>query len=129
LRHAVALIAIPSEVPAMTEPSDPHYSDTAPSREEVDAMRGPVLVEFGNDWCGHCRAAAPHVARALDAHPAVTHLRIADGRGKRLGRTFAVKLWPTLVFMKDGVETGRLVRPGAAEPVSEALAAIDSPGA
>ena len=32
-------------------------------------------------------------------------------KGKRLGRTFGVKLWPTLIVMVDGHEAARLVRP------------------
>jgi thioredoxin 1 len=49
--------------------------------------------------------------------PGVRHLKIADASGKRLGRSFGVKLWPTLVFLKDGTEQGRLVRPGAADAI------------
>lgn len=105
--------------------TDLHYSETAPSRDEVDAMQGPVVVDFGNDWCGHCRAAAPYVAQAMGAHPGVVHLRIADGPGRRLGRSFGVKLWPTLVFMRDGVEVERVVRPRSAGPVEKALEAVD----
>lgn len=87
-------------------------------------MRGCVVVEFGAPWCGHCRAAEPLVAAAFAAHPQVQHLRIEDGPGQRLGRSFRVKLWPTLVFMRDGVEVARLVRPVAAEPIADALAEI-----
>jgi len=85
------------------------------SRAELDALRGPVLVEFGTSWCGHCRSAQPRIAEALAQHPAVRHVKIEDGPGRRLGRSFRVKLWPTLVFLKDGVEIERLVRPSSAE--------------
>ncbi len=39
------------------------------------------------------------------------HIKIFDGKGKRLGRAFKVKLWPTLILLRDGVETARLERP------------------
>ena len=108
-------------------PSSPAaYAESAPTREAVDAMRGPVVVEFGNDWCGHCQAAAPHVAAVLDAHPGIAHLKVADGPGRRLGRSFGVKLWPTLVFLRDGVEVARVVRPRSREPLTEAVAALGS---
>ena len=87
------------------------YASEAPDREEVDAMDGAVVVEFGTDWCGHCQAARPFVQAAFHAHPGVRHVKVEDGRGRRLGRTFGVKLWPTLVFLRDGVELARVVRP------------------
>ena len=54
------------------------------------------------------------------------HIKIADGSGRPLGRSFRVKLWPPLVFLREGKEAARLVRPGAAAPISDALAAIDA---
>lgn len=81
-----------------------------PSRDEVDAMRGPVLLEFGINECPHCQAVQPLVAYALKHHPQVRHLRIEDGKGRRLGRSFSVKLWPALIFMQDGKEVARVVR-------------------
>lgn len=105
---------------------NPEYAATEPPREEVDALAGPTLVEFGSPWCGHCRAAQALLATALAGHPRVRHLKIADASGRRLGRSFRVKLWPTLVFLADGKEVARLVRPDDAREIGEALAKIDA---
>lgn len=100
------------------------YSDTEPSRAEVDKLEGATVVEFGSPWCGYCRAAQPLIAQAFVEHPDVRHIKVADASGKRLGRSFGVKLWPTLVFLKDGKEVTKLVRPRDAQAISEALAKI-----
>ena len=99
----------------------PLYAPDAPTRAEVDAMPGPLLLEFGTDWCGHCRAARPSVEAAVAAHPGVRHLRIEDGPGRPLGRSFRVKLWPTLILLRDGAEVARVVRPDTREDVDAAL--------
>ena len=101
------------------------YAAKEPTREEVDALAGPVVVEFGSPGCGFCRMAQPAIAAAFAGHEGVRHIKIADGSGRRLGRSFTVKLWPTLVFLRDGAEMARLVRPAAAGPIAEALARID----
>jgi thioredoxin 1 len=95
-----------------------------PKREEIDALPGLVLLEFGTEWCGYCRRAQPLIGEALAAHPGVRHIKVADASGKRLGRSFGVKLWPTLVFLKDGKEVARLVRPAGAQEIRAALDAI-----
>jgi thioredoxin 1 len=97
------------------------YSDTEPRRAEVDALAGPAVIEFGNSWCGHCRRAQPLIAEAFAKHPGLRHLKIADASGRRLGRSFGVRLWPTLVFLRDGKEIARLVRPQSAAEIARAL--------
>ena len=101
------------------------YETIEPTRAEVEALQGPVMLEFGTPWCGHCRAAQPLIASAFIGHPAVRHIKIEDGSGRALGRAFKVKLWPTLVFLSQGQESARLVRPGGQAAIDEALARID----
>jgi thioredoxin 1 len=104
---------------------DAAYLETEPARAEVDALAGPALLEFGSPTCGHCRRAQPLIAQALAAHPRVRHLKVADASGRRLGRSFGVKLWPTLVLLADGKEVARLVRPQVADEIERALREID----
>src|SRR3954451_22921518 len=98
-----------------------------PTRDEIDRTSGPVLLEFGASWCGHCQALAPKLARLLESHPDVQHVKVEDGPGKRLGRSFRVKLWPTLVFMREGQVVKQIARPVLGE-VREGLEAIDGEG-
>ena len=101
------------------------YAETEPTRAQIDALDEPVVVEFGTAWCGHCRAAQPLLAAAFARHPGVRHIKIEDGPGRRLGRSFRVKLWPTLVFLRGGEEVARLVRPHDPREIAAALARID----
>lgn len=101
------------------------YQASEPSRAEVDATEGPLVLEFGSPSCGFCLAAQPRIAAAFAGHDGVAHLKIADGRGRRLGRSFRVKLWPTLVFLRDGEEQARLVRPAETDEIRRVLEQID----
>ncbi len=94
-----------------------------PTREEVDRMQGPVVLEFGASWCGHCQALEPDLAALLKEYPGVRLVWVEDGKGKPLGRSFRVKLWPTLVFLRDGQVVQQVSRPEASE-VRQGLEAI-----
>jgi thioredoxin 1 len=97
-----------------------------PTREEVDRMQGPVLLEFGAGWCGYCQNLAPRLAALLKSYPQVRHIKIEDGPGRPLGRSFRVKLWPNLVFLRDGKMIDQLARPEI-EQVQHGLEAITTP--
>jgi thioredoxin 1 len=103
---------------------DQAYRDLALAPDALAAMRGWKLLDFGTDWCGHCIAARAAVDVWLEPHAHIEHLRIEDGRGRPLGRAHRVKLWPTLVLIRDGRELARVVRPREARdlwPLHEAL--------
>lgn len=102
-------------------------TEPEPTRDEIDSLPGPVVLEFGTPWCQFCRAAQPHIETAFAGHAPVRHIKVEDGSGRRLGRSFSVKLWPTLVFLQDGRELARLVRPGSEQGVAQALAKIHPP--
>jgi thioredoxin 1 len=95
---------------------------TDPTRAEVDALTEPALLEFGASWCGHSLAARPHIEAVLKKHPSVRHIRIEDGKGRPLGRSFRVRLWPTLIYIEAGVERGRVVRPGGTADIETIFA-------
>ncbi|MBK6612671.1 thioredoxin family protein [Ottowia sp.] len=98
------------------------------TRADVDAARGPLVLEFGTHWCGWCQGAQPHVQAAFSqAGAEVPHVKVEDGPGRRLGRSFGIKLWPTLVFLKDGVEVARLVRPHQPREIAQTLRQIQPP--
>jgi thioredoxin 1 len=67
------------------------------------------------------------LAALLSRHPEVRHIKVEDGKGKPLGRSFRVKLWPTLVLLRDGRVVRQLVRPGAAA-IAEGLHALTAGG-
>ncbi len=100
------------------------FTTREPDRTEVDQLAGPTVLEFGSPTCGHCLAAQPLLATAFTAHPRVRHIKIADGRGRPLGRSFKVKLWPTFIFLRDGHEIARLVRPLELSAIADALGKI-----
>lgn len=105
-------------------PYTDHYLETEPSRSDVDAREGVQLLEFGAPWCPHCQRAQPAIEALASEHPLLAHLKIEDGRGQPLGRSFKVKLWPTLVLLHDGQELARVVRPVSGEDLAPLRAAL-----
>ncbi|AVS62348.1 thioredoxin [Paracidovorax avenae] len=96
----------------------------APTREDIDRLQGAAVLEFGTPWCGYCQRAQPLIEAALKDHDAIQHIKVEDGPGRPLGRSFGVKLWPTLVFLRDGKEIDRVVRPQDAAALQPGMQAI-----
>ncbi|AVO48064.1 thioredoxin [Melaminivora suipulveris] len=103
-------------------PYSAHHLETAPDREDVDQRKGAAVLEFGTAWCGHCQRAQPLIEQALRDQAQIEHIKVEDGPGRPLGRSYKVKLWPTLIFLQDGQEVARAVRPQTAQELDDALA-------
>lgn len=101
---------------------NPEYAEEAPTLEQVREQVGVAVLEFGTPWCGHCQAARPAVQEAMSEHSELLHIKVFDGKGKSLGRTFGVRRWPTLILLRDGEEVARLVRPLQADEVRRLVA-------
>ncbi|ANN66608.1 thioredoxin family protein [Bordetella bronchialis] len=99
-----------------------------PSRDAVDAMKGAAVLEFGANWCPICQGAQPIIKQALARHADVRHIKVEDGKGKPLGRSYKVKLWPTLIFLRDGQEIARLVRPDNLRAIEDAVSGLHAGG-
>lgn len=98
------------------------YTPETLERSEIDQRSGPLVLEFGTNWCGHCTGAQPHIRTAFEqAGHKIPHLKVEDGPGRPLGRSYRVKLWPTLVFLQDGQELARVVRPDGPQAVLDGL--------
>lgn len=98
---------------------DLDYAEDVPTLEQVNRLVGYTILEFGAPWCGHCQAARPAVQEVLTEYSQLRYIMVYDGKGKRLGRAFRVKLWPTLILLHNGSEVGRLVRPLKVEEVRQ----------
>lgn len=107
---------------AMTIGFNPEYSEEAPSIEAINCLQELAILEFGTPWCGHCQASLDAVNTVLDETPTLRHIKVFDGKGKRLGRQFGIKLWPTLILLKDGKEIGRIVRFTSVNEVRQLIA-------
>jgi thioredoxin 1 len=97
-----------------------------PTRQEIDASTQPTVIEFGAAWCGYCQGAQSDIAAAMRNHADVRHIKVEDGKGKPLGRSFKVKLWPTLVYLERGAEVGRVVRPNNVEEIEAIFSGANS---
>lgn len=104
------------------------YSSEQPTREEIDVLKGLVVLEFGANWCPICQAAQAEITAVLSAHPQIHHLKIEDGKGRPLGRSFGVKLWPNLVFLKDGQLRDQLSRPDSEQLTAAVARLLESGG-
>ncbi len=105
-------------------PYQHHYAASEPPRAEVDGLAGATVLEFGAPWCPHCIGAQPLLAAALAKHDDMRHLKIEDGPGRPLGRSFRIKLWPTVVLMRDGEELARVVRPVSQDQIDRMIALL-----
>jgi thioredoxin 1 len=98
------------------------YLADAPDRQALDALSGTTLLVFGANWCGHCQAAQAALQEVCHGRPDIRLIQTEDGKGRPLGRSYSVKLWPTVIVLSNGREVARVVRPTTASQLESALA-------
>jgi len=78
-------------------------------KKEVLESAKPVLLDFYADWCGPCQMVSPIVDEIANEHPEYTVGKINVDNEYDLALAFAVTSIPTLVCMKNGQMTNKIV--------------------
>ncbi len=79
------------------------HVDAADFDAVVAAARVPVLVDFYADWCGPCRAAAPHLeGLAKEMKNKAVILKVNTDNEPQLARRFGVRGIPHFVVLSHG---------------------------
>ena len=91
---------------------------------EVKQSDQPVLVDFGAEWCGPCRALEPIVeelAQEFDGRLKVGRVDIDQSR--QVATQFGIMSVPTLIFFKGGQAVDKVV---GLRPKAELKSKIES---
>src|SRR5439155_7071217 len=89
--------------------------------DELLQSNEPILVDFWAPWCGPCRAMSPGVEAAsqkLAGEAKVYKINVDDNPS--VAPRFSIRGIPTLIRVKDGRETNRLIGLSSKEQI-EAL--------
>jgi thioredoxin 1 len=76
----------------------------------VQATPGVTVLDFGAERCPPCRAMEPVLLAIADEYKGRAHVASIDcDREPSLAARYNVRAMPTLVFLRDGREVGRVV--------------------
>ncbi len=74
------------------------------------------LMDFGARWCGPCRLLEPRLENLARQHrKTVSFFKIDIDESPVTANRFGVKVVPTVVLLKDGVEVNRFEGGGLSE--------------
>ena len=89
---------------ATLEMSEPMFAETIENNELV-------LLDFGAEWCGPCKAYGPVYERVSEEFPDVVFGKIDTEEQQALAGMFGIRSIPTTIAFKQGI--GVFMQPGA----------------
>lgn len=66
------------------------------------------ILKFEAEWCGQCKALTPILKRVLANHAGITLITVDTETEEETTLKYNIRNLPTLVFIKDNVEVGRI---------------------
>ena len=91
----------------------------------VRQSAGVAVVDFYADWCGPCKALAPILERVAERHPEVSIKKINVDEDESAAGRYGVKGIPTLVFLRDGLEVGRIIGLASEKAIEDAFERVN----
>jgi thioredoxin 1 len=88
---------------------------------EVLKSEKTVVVDFYADWCGPCKTLAPILQEFANENPDIKVVKLNVDENQITSMNYSVYSIPTLVVIKDGVETNRLVGAHPKENIEKAV--------
>jgi len=70
--------------------------------QEVEQVRGKVLVDFYAPWCAPCKMLAPVVEQVAQEHSDIKVIKINADNSQALMAKFGIRGIPTLLLMNNG---------------------------
>ena len=77
---------------------------------EVKKSAMPVLVDFGAEWCGPCRALAPIVEELATEYQGKLKVGAVDiDKARGVASQFGIMSVPTILFFKGGKQVDKII--------------------
>lgn len=77
--------------------------------EEVLKSEKAVLIDFYADWCGPCKMISPVVEAVANENAGIKVVKVNVDDAQDLALKYEVMSIPTLVVIKNGIETNRTI--------------------